>query len=451
MVNNITNQFIEELNTLSGSNFSESTIHQAKRCLLDYLGATFAGSRMLKEKGGRLLESLGGDGVASCRVIGYKKSANLQNAAYLNGFCSHVAEMDDGYRFGAVHPGATVISALLPLAEKEKLNGDDLLRGIIVGYEAALRISKTMQPALKNRGYHATGVCGTIGAAIGVSAAMRFSSKEMKDALSAATTGATGILKVIRDGSQLKPLNAAQAASSGLLAALVAKAGFIGPEDVLGGDKGFLEIKAIEFNVSHLTKNKDAVPSIHEIYVKPYAACRHSHAAVEAILNIKASQNLQVQDIKEIRVNTYNWAVHLHDHTDISGINSAKMSTPYSVAIALTDNEAGIDQFTNEKINDPNVIALTKKVKVFDNDELTALVPNKRAAIVEVFTYNGQFYNERVDLPKGEPENPISEKELTEKFITLGTFGGKNKNELQEIIQCVWELEKGLDSLIKLL
>lgn len=450
MSQNTTDRFIKELHDLSCEHYGEDTIHQAKRCLLDYLGAAFTGSHMLRQKSECLLEYFGALNGA-CRAIGFSHRVNIQHAAFLNGFSAHIAEMDDGYRFGAVHPGATIISALLPLTEKEKLNADDLLRGIIVGYEAALRISKTMQPSLKNRGYHATGVCGTIGSAIGVAATLGFSSKQMKDTISAASTGATGILKVIRDGSQLKPLNAAQAASTGLQAAFVARAGFEGPEDVLGGDKGFLEMKANEYNEACLFKNKDAKPGIHDIYVKPYAACRHSHPAVEAALNIKAAHNIEVPDIKEIRVSTYSWAVHMHDHVDISGINSGKMSTPYSVAVALADNQAGIDQFTMERINEPIVNALTKKVKVTANDELSAMVPNKRAAIVEVVTYNGQCYTKRIDLPKGEPENPLSEKELTEKFITLGTYGGKNKKELQKIIRCVWDLEKSLNSLITFL
>ncbi|MGF1586706.1 MAG: MmgE/PrpD family protein [Bacteroidales bacterium] len=447
MVKNITNAFIGDLFNLSRSNFSEDTIHQAKRCLIDYLGAAMAGSRLIGAKGHNLIEHLG-SGDHSCKVIGYDKKVSLQSATFYNGFISHLAEMDDGYRYGAVHPGATVISALLPLAQKEGLSGNDVIRGIITGYEAALRISKTMQPALKNRGYHATGVCGTIGAAIGVAAMLGFSSKEMKNALSSAATGATGILKVIREGSQLKPLNAAQAASTGLLAAIVARVGFDGPEDVLGGDKGFLEIKSIDYNEAYLLRSESDSPAIHDIYVKPYAACRHCHPAIEAVLKINAAGSFKASDIKEILITTYSWAVHMHDHVKISGVNSAKMSTPYSVAIAIIDNEAGIDQFTSHRINDPVVVELTKKVKVVSNDEITSQVPDKRAAIVDVFTYDGVCYNERVDLPKGEPENPISDIELKEKFLRLSTFGGKGYDESQNIIHIVMNLEQRFNELV---
>lgn len=446
MNNNITDRFVQELYNLSQYQFSNETKNQAKRCLLDYLGATIVGSKMLEDKGQELLTSITGCD-DSCKVIGFDKRSGIQQAALLNGFSAHIAEMDDGYRYGAVHPGATIISAILPLVEKAKLSGNDLIRGIVVGYEAALRISRTMQPSLKNRGYHATGVCGTIGSAMAVAATLNFSAKQMKDTLSAAATGATGILKVIRDGSQLKPLNAAQAAANGLTAAFVARAGFEGPTDVLGGDKGFLEIKAVEYNTDHLFKNKEEKSGIHDIYIKPYAACRHSHPAVEAVLHIKNKHNIKAGEVKEIVVNTYAWAVHLHDHTEISGITSAKMSTPYSVAVALIDNQVGIEQFMLPRINKQDVVALTKKVRIVESQELSALVPDKRAAIVDVITHTGKQYTYRVDLPKGEPENPLTQQELIDKFTGLAMFAGKSKTECEKITDIVLHIETHMDEL----
>src|SRR5690606_25240829 len=106
--------------------------------------------------------------------------------------------------------------------------------------------------------------------------------------------------------------------------------------------------------------------------------------------------------------------------------NSAKMSTPYSIAVALVKGKAGLSEFTQETINDKDILSLTQKVTVVSDDELTALVPQKRAAIVSVTTKDGQVATERVDYPKGEPENPISDDELKEKFISLMQFSGKS-------------------------
>jgi len=144
-------------------------------------------------------------------------------------------------------------------------------------------------------------------------------------------------------------------------------------------------------------------------------------------------------------------AVGKHDHTDIFGVSSAKMSTPYSVAVALATGKAGIEEFSIEGINDSEISSLTKKVAVCADEELTALFPEQCAAIVEVTTNDGICRTERVDVPKGEPENPLSDDELKEKFVSLATYGNKSKEEDQEIIQIVWNLEEELHNLFRLL
>jgi 2-methylcitrate dehydratase PrpD len=141
----VTDKFVDDLFHVIDVDIPKSVILQAKRCILDYLGATFAGARMLEEKGNHLLNLLGST-QGDITVIGFNRKANIQNAVLMNGLSAHIAELDDGHRFGMIHPGAAIISALFPLAEREKLYGKNLLLGIIVGYEAALRIASAMQP-----------------------------------------------------------------------------------------------------------------------------------------------------------------------------------------------------------------------------------------------------------------------------------------------------------------
>ena len=156
---NLTDKFIDELYELRNAAFSGSVVLQAKRCMLDYLGATFAGAQMLKEKSDKLLNYLG-ETQGDAAVIGLNRKAGIENAAFLNGLSSHVAELDDGVRFGMIHPGSPVFSALFPVAEKEKVKGSDFLLGVITGYEAAVRIACAIQPSHYNCGYHPTSTCG---------------------------------------------------------------------------------------------------------------------------------------------------------------------------------------------------------------------------------------------------------------------------------------------------
>ncbi len=448
MDGNLADKFINELFELTQTSIPESVVLQTRKCLLDYLGVTLTGARLLEEKVGRFLDFFE-PAQGTSTVIGFSRKASLQNAVLMNGLCSHVAELDDGERVGMMHPGAPVISALLPLAEQEKISGEKLLLGIIIGYEAALRIAGAIQPSTKDRGYHATGTCGTIGAAMGVAVALGFSRAQMKATLSAAATGASGILEVIHGESELKPYNAGRAALSGLLAAFTARAGFKGPADVLGGERGFLAVMADQVDTSRLVKSEGAPFAIERIYVKPYAACRHCHPAIDAVLKIRAEQDVRADEVQEIKVSTYRWAVGGHDHTAIEGVSSAKMSIPYSVAIALITGKAGLNEFVEEQVENSDIISLTQKVIVESNEKLSSLFPEKRGAIVEIKTKTGRCYTERVDLPKGEPETPLSGEELADKFMSLACFGGVSPADADEITRCVFDTSFDVGKLIE--
>jgi 2-methylcitrate dehydratase PrpD len=422
---NITDKFIDSLYELTQIELPESAVRQAKKCLLDYMGVTYAGAKMLQEKGNMMLD-LSGSIDYGVSVIGFNRKSDLYNAALINGICAHFTELDDGVRQGSVHPGAPIISALLPLTEQRKLNGTDLIRGIIVGYEASIRLATAIQPSHRNKGYHATGTCGTIGAAIGCAAALRFSKHQMKNVLSAAATNSAGMLNVSKGSSELKPFNAGQAAVSGLLATLVAQAGFIGSDDVLGGEWGLLNMFTNKYNSEIFERQSSDLLSIEKVYMKPYAACRHCHPAIEATLELRKQHSFESSQIKKINIYTYNLAVGGHDHAEINGITSAKMSTPFSVAVALITGKAGIDEFSDKNILDQEILALSKKITVIASEELNALVPEKRPAIVEINTQDNSKYTQRIELAKGEPENPLSEDELLDKFISLSIFGGKS-------------------------
>jgi 2-methylcitrate dehydratase PrpD len=442
----LTDTLIDDLFLIVEEGFPESSMHHAKNRLLDYLGVTLAGSRMIDDKAKVLLNQMeSNDAVAT--VIGFKSKTSLLNAVLINGLSSHVAELDDGERFAMMHPGAPIISALLPLAETRKISGLDLLKGIIIGYEASIRIARSIQPAIKERGYHATGVCGTLGAAIGVAAALSYSKAEMKAAIAAAATGSAGILEVIDEGSQLKPYNAAHAAVSGLMAAFMAKAGFAGPSDVLGGKRGFFKVMTDKFDSSLLDRNPDDYLRVENAYVKPYAACRHCHPAIEAGLNVLNHEKINPHEISSIRVDTYYWAVGGHDHADIQGVSSAKMSTPYSLAVGLLNGKAGLYEFVPELINNAEVIELANKVSVHSDDELTGLFPHKRGAAIVVTMNDGRVINNRVEIPKGEPENPVTDTELKDKFVELALYGGKTSEEADDIFRIVMNVETELAKL----
>lgn len=446
----ITDRFIDDLYRLSYVRFDKDIYEQAKKSFLDYLGVTIAGYQITKSKVDELYNNVASE-TGTVSLIGLNKKAGILEAALINGINAHTAELDDGERFGMFHPGAPIFSALLPATQKFQINADQFLKGVIIGYETAIRLARSLQPLLKDKGFHGTSICGTVGAAIAVGIALNFTKKQMKDTLSAATTSASGLLKMIRDNSEMKPYNVGIAAQNALNSVLLVKSGFEGPSDVLDGEKGFLSAFTGKYDATQLFKSADEMPAIMGIYRKPYAACRHCHAPIEAAIRLREQYNLKVDDIQSIKVRTYRWAVEGHDHTEIVGINSAKMSIPFSVAIALNTGNAVIQKFMSEWINNKSVVALTRKVKVLSDDDLTALAPQKRVAIVELIMTNGKCLNERIDYPKGEPETPMSVKDIEEKFYSLSLFANMEKNISEDIIKYVWNIETDLNKLLQII
>ncbi len=445
MERNLTNKFLDAIYELAGKPIPEQAEEQVRLSVLDYLACVNLGETMLREENEAFLSNFQESGRTT--LIGSGKKITMHNAALLNGMNAHAAELDDGHRFGMIHLGAPVITAMFALAENTNLDAAHFVKGIVVGYEAAIRLASAVQPGHKLRGYHTTGTCGAIGAAIGMAAAMDDTREQFATVLSAAATDAAGILQVIDEGSKLKPYNAGRAAVAAMNAAFMGRTALNGPRDVLGGARGFFKVMADEIKTPYLTEGFGGQYAIELIYRKPYAACRHCHAAIEAALHLRRPDKAFLDAVKKIEVVTYGLAVKGHDHTKVQGASSAKMSIPYSVAAALVYGEAGFQQFEGECLDNPLLQELMDKMEVSEDPELSKLVPQKRVAIVKVTTET-EVLEQRVDFPKGEPENPITREELESKYFSLMKAAGKNEEISKRIVKHIWNLETEFPELL---
>lgn len=420
----ITDLFLARLAEVEGSAFSPDLRHLAQMRLLDYLGVALAGAKVGGDRVSKLIAAAVTEGGA-IPAIGTGRLCDPLTAALVNGISAHWVELDDGHRYGMIHPGAPVFSALISAAWGRSLSWQRFSNAIIVGYEGSIFLARAVQPSLRNRGYHATGVCGTVGAALAVGSLWGFDKPTLRAALAASVTCASGVLKVIRGHSELKPFNAGQAALNGLIAARMAAAGYRGPDDILGGEDGFVQLFDAEEERARNLFCSDEPAAITGVYTKPYAACRHCHAPIEATLQLRGGRGLTAADIKSIEVRTHKLGARLHDHNIIQGQTSARMSIPYSVGVALSTGRAGMEEFAEPYLSSAEILGLMSKVSVTVDPEMTAAVPRRRPAEVRLKTMSGECMKLRVDLPKGEPENPVSETELVEKFVSLATFAGK--------------------------
>lgn len=446
---NLTDRFVDILRQMAETPLPEQVIRQAKMCMIDYMACAHLGARMLHEENQRYLSACAGEQGNSV-LIGMGGRTGMHTAAMLNGMSSHVAELDDGHRYGMLHLSAPIISALLAIAGTHPISGTKLIKAMVVGFEAATRLASAIQPGHKLRGYHATGTCGTIGAAVAVSIAMDCSAAQLKAAVSAAATDAAGLLAAIDGTSTLKPYNVGRAAAAAIDAALTGQAGLVGPEDMLGGKRGFFQTMAAQVDEQYFTRRIEETYAIEQIYRKPYAACRHCHAAIEAAIRAFQESGSTAEDVQSVRIETYGLAVYGHEHTTIQGAASAKMSTPYSVAVGIACGKADYQQFEAPYLHDPGIAACAEKVTVTESPELSALVPAKRGAIASVQTRQGTFVC-RVDYPKGEPENPITQDELEQKYYSLLRAAGCGDAYAAQLLGHIWHLESDFPALLELL
>lgn len=428
---------------------SDESVVQAKRCLLDFLGNALVGSTT--ETGRQMRDFLGSsESGGKVTAIGFGGQTDVLRAALVNGTIAHALDLDDGERRSTVHGGSPIVSAALAAAEESEVDGRQLLTAIVAGYEAALRIGRAVQPSHRNRGFHATATCGTFGAAVAAAKVYGLSRTALTSAVGFAGTNATGLLQFLEDGSQIKHFHPGKAAMQGVLAAQLASSGLSGSPDILEGKRGFLRAFTDEFTLANLTEGLGEGFVIADVYFKPYAACRHCHAPIEAALSVAGQHSLAPESIRVITVKTYKAGVDGHIDPAPQTVVGAKMSTPYSVAVALKTGFAGPAEFSPEAYSDPATLSLAAKVTVVEDPEMTRLVPGKRPAEVLIEAKNGGAFSCRVDLPKGEPENPMDDAALETKFSGLAA-SCRSVEQVREIIAAVKHIETSIDALYPLI
>ena len=427
-------EFLKAIDGIWKAEVPPEVMARAKRSLLDYLAVTCAGAKFQKDKLEKY-QQFAQPEEGKFRAIGTGKDLVLKEAVFLNGLNGHALDFDDGTNSGIIHLGSPIFSLLLPLSQRYGTDIEEMLKAAIAGYEASYTMAVSIQPGHKAMGWHATGTCGTLGATIAAAYMLGFSDEERFQAFACACVAAGGMLKVLDDGSELKPYNVAKTALLALTALQMAKSGFKGHADPLGG-RGFLRMMTGKEDVELKPVLLNGTYAIMKSYTKPYASCRYTHPAVEAAIHLRT--DVKPDDVEEIDIRTYDLAVAGHDHTDIPGSYSAKMSIPYATAAGLIYGKAGLQEFSEEAVKGEQILRLTKKIKVTADDELSKVFPGIQAAVVTIHMRDG-FYTDRVDFPKGEPENPLDDREFRDRYDGLMEYAGVEAAVSSEVFNMVYQ------------
>ncbi|MBP3728877.1 MAG: MmgE/PrpD family protein [Lachnospiraceae bacterium] len=438
--------FLAEIEKLSVRPLPPEAAARVRRSLLDYLAVACAGAAFQKEKIDRYL-AFAQPEEGSSSAIGLNRKLVMKEAVFLNGLNAHALDYDDGTNSGIIHLGSPIFSLLLPLAQRWDVGLEKLLWAAVLGYEASYTLAVSIQPAHKLMGYHSTGTCGVIGAALAATYMLDFTPKERFRVFAAACTAASGTLKVLDDGSELKPYNVAKSALLALTALEMGKAGFEGHPDPLGGGRGFLKMMSGREDLSLKEILLGGTYAVCKSYTKPYASCRYTHPAVEAAIAFHR-EGIRPREVESVTVRTYSLAIPGHDHREIAGSYSAKMSIPYSVAAALTFGRADLAEFSEEMVRDAAILSLTEKVFVEEEEAFSRAFPARQTALVTLVLQDGQRKEKQVDFPKGEPENPLSEEEFQSRYKALMEYGGVEKEEAERIYRAVHSPELKIRELL---
>jgi 2-methylcitrate dehydratase PrpD len=416
----------------------QEVLHHAKRAVLDWLSALYPGTRISpcreliaahKDELGYGRSSLPGNGA----------TAFPATAAWINGSASHSVEFDDIFRDGAYHPGCPVVAAALALAEHHRATGLELLNAIVVGYEISTRIAAAMQPS-HYRYFHTTGTVGSLGAAA-AAAALTAPGKSgpMGHSIATAATMAAGLQQAFRSDAMSKALHAGHAAAVGVRAGQGAAHGVTGAPDILEGSVGFGAALAQDPRWDEVLDGLGERYNITRMTQKNHGCCGHTFAAIDAALALRDG-GLPVKDIQSVEVETYRAALDVAGNPEPRTAFEAKFSLPYVLAHALRQGSVRLAAFAPHALEDADTRALMRKVKVTEDQALTAGFPSMRAARVAIVTNDGTRREHFAPYRKGDPEEPLTDTDLNAKFDELvgPVLGADRTRQLRE---AVWALE----------
>ncbi len=361
----------------------------------------------------------GGNAVA----IGDRRGFTPAGAALINGTLAHSLDFDDTHARASLHASAPIVPAALAAAEMTGADGEELIPAIIAGYEIQIRLSLALGPSDHyDRGFHPTATCGVFGAAAAAGRLFCLDPEQMERAFGIALSQSAGSMRFLADGAWTKRFHVGHAAMCGLMAATFAGEGFKGPLGAFEGKAGFLHAYAPDPQPEKAVEELGETWETLAIAVKPYPSCRYGHAALDALIDLRAANDIQPDEIDSIEIGLpeTGWKIigdPEHDKQNHGGIVEGQFSMAFCAAVAMREGGLRWDDYATH-INDNKTLDLCRKIRAAPDPRAEAEFPENLSAAVRVSTARGDF-EAFVAIPKGEPDNLLTKAELRAKFDGL--------------------------------
>jgi 2-methylcitrate dehydratase PrpD len=436
-----TRALIESVRSLRYDDVPEAAREAARHCVLDFLGCAVAGSReplvtILVNEVARPERS------DEARLVGLDARASRATAALVNGSAGHALDFDDAHMMMSGHPTVPVLPALLSAAESERVDGRRFVTALIAGIELECRLGSLIGGRHYDVGFHSTGTLGTFGAAAACAHLFGLDETGWMNALGVAGTEAAGLKSGF--GTMAKPLHAGRAASAGLLAALLARGGFVAAADVLETKQGFAETHAGEkLDEARLERWRGRFV-VRDTLFKYHAACYLTHAAIDTARRLREEHAIDPATIDSVSITVAPMLLGVcniaEPRTGLEGKFSLRATT--ALALAGADTSA-LATFSDAVVTEPRLVALRDKIRVTTDPALAST--RARVTVVAGSRERGG------ESDSGVPSSDLREQRLRlhAKFTALASpvLGERRAAEAAELALGVDRLDDARDLL----
>ncbi|MGE8098336.1 MmgE/PrpD family protein [Pseudomonas fluorescens] len=413
-------------------------VAQAKRHILDTVGATLAGAA--SEIAVTVRQTFANE-TGPTLVWGTAQYVGAAQAAMLNGIAAHALELDD--TGGCDHSGAVVLPAVMAAVSLSPapVNGRELITAVVIGYEIGRRVLEACggYSAHNGAGWHSTATCGVFGAAAASARILGLDPAQTLAALGIAGSFSGGLWAFIHDGSHSKKLHSGRAAEGGLLAARFAEQGISGPtklfDDVWGG---FLKTLAAEHaQPETLDADLGVVWKLTRCSIKPYASCRGTHSAIDALGLLLEQLQIEAGELEDVQVSLCGFLNEMCGGRDVGSLAAAQMSLPYALAARLVHGHCRLEAYDDEQRSASEIAHWMSRIHLVVEPHLS----EDGEPVVSIRSRDGRTASLCVEVPLGAPGNPLSDAALEEKFFSLATRV-LSMEQATGLLERLWQLEK---------
>ena len=417
----------------SSEQVPDSIIHEGKRCLINFISVALYSSRdpslaILLD----VFKIEGGGRHAS--VLGTSVRTSLQNAALANGYLGHLEDYDDTHFPTVIHPSSPTLPAALALGEQLKSSGKDVLNAAVLGMEACCRIGMAVHPYHYDEGWHITGTCGVFGSVIAAGKLAGLDALQLTQGLGIAGTQAAGVREVF--GTMTKPFHPGRSAQSGVLAALLAQRGFTSTATILEGRRGFAAVMSEDSHLDRVTEGLGEHWELNMNGLKPYACGVVNHPLIDAMIALRDKPGVVPGAVESVQARVHPLVLELVDRPNPQVGLEGKFSYQHSMAVGLVDGAAFPAQYTDARVKDPVVVWVRDRIEASIDQAF-----GEDSAEVTLTLQDGRSYTERVEHATGAPKNPLSDRQLDQKFRAL-VGDVLPKSRVERLLSTLWDLDQ---------